>query len=454
MARSFLDSMVLRNAALAAGLRFEILSGESVAFRSATRIHIWQGGPYRRVGLALARRLTAEQVIGAEEGCAGASLALDVLRQFSDQRIVRTRGNKARPRVRPGGRSRPEFFGDPDAPYRTCIGFELWPGANPDSHGPGYYVYGKGVEGRDAMIGCGAEAVERQSVQAAKRRKCVRLSPAEIRECAVLPHLLVPPGEHGTGVPTHWTPTRSLVSGRRVFLPSGYCYSGLPARIAGDVLGDSTGCAAGPTVTAAAVNGFLEVMERDALRHWWIGRNPARPVRIESFASAFPGDVRRYLALRGRNLLVLDVSHTRHVPVFAALSFDRGGRGVLGACAHFEPESAMRGAILELGLALNWAGMCRVGSRGLAPAIGYQPGAPVDWSDFRTVEDYPGPVPGDAESRLDRAAALMREWRRDLLLLDVSQPGALYRTVRVTVPGLLRFNPGALYGLRTPERSE
>jgi ribosomal protein S12 methylthiotransferase accessory factor YcaO len=194
-------------------------------------------------------------------------------------------------------------------------------------------------------------------------------------------------------------------------------------------------------------------MERDALRNWWIGRKPARPVRIESFASAFPGDVRRYLALRERNLLVLDVSHTRYVPVFAALSFDRGGRGVLGACAHFEPESAMRGAILELGLALNWAGMCRVGSRGLAPAIGYQPGAPVDWSDVRTVEDYPGPVPADAESRLDRAAALMREWRRDLLLLDVSQPGALYRTVRVTVPGLLRFNPGALYGLRTPERS-
>ena len=88
-----------------------------------------------------------------------------------------------------------------------------------------------------------------------------------------------------------WSPVWSLRDGRFKYIPTSllyFFYSGPAAFQA-----DSNGCAAGNTLEEAIVQGFLELVERDAYAIWWYNRTRRAEVDLEP--------VRRFLRSRSAN---------------------------------------------------------------------------------------------------------------------------------------------------------
>ena len=67
-----------------------------------------------------------------------------------------------------------------------------------------------------------------------------------------------------------WSPVWSLRDKRFRYLPTTLLY--FFYRGPGAFLADSNGCAAGNTLEEAIVQGFLELVERDAYAIWWYNR--------------------------------------------------------------------------------------------------------------------------------------------------------------------------------------
>jgi len=442
MSASLIDSLVPPKLVLSDGFRFEILNQQASAFRSSTRLHLWSGGIYRDIGLAFDMGLGAEEILAIVAAKHGAPETVLALHRLTRASIVRHGSGNRDPR---NHGTAPEVFGDPAAPYRTLIAFERR-GNTAGTHGPGYYVYGRGRNVAVARTGCLAEAAERKSIHVARPRQIARIPAAKLGQAAVLPRSLLNPGEPGFDEePVDWTAAYSVASGRIRYVPAAYCFTNWNRGTR--IVANSTGCAAGPNAAAAALNGFFELVERDALRGWWLSGKPGRPVRTQDFESAVIDDVRRYLWGRGRRLFVLDITTVPQVPAFVALSFRSDGRGgVMGASAHFDALTAITSATLEMGLALNWSDLIRYGSRSLIPEIGPEWQGGVDWTRPRNAGDYPSMSDPDSTG-LARATGLMQDLGRDFLAVDLTWPGATFATVRVIVPGLRCFNPGTMYRL-------
>ena len=80
-----------------------------------------------------------------------------------------------------------------------------------------------------------------------------------------------------------WTPVWSLSSQEQRLLPSAYCYYGHPDIHRFFCTSDANGCASGNTIEEAILQGFLELVERDALAIWWYNRLRRPAVAAENF---------------------------------------------------------------------------------------------------------------------------------------------------------------------------
>jgi ribosomal protein S12 methylthiotransferase accessory factor len=76
-----------------------------------------------------------------------------------------------------------------------------------------------------------------------------------------------------------WSPVWSLRDQRFKYVPTSLLY--FFYRGPGAILADSNGCAAGNTLEEAIVQGFLELVERDAYAIWWYNRQ--RPRDLDQF---------------------------------------------------------------------------------------------------------------------------------------------------------------------------
>ena len=118
-----------------------------------------------------------------------------------------------------------------------------------------------------------------------------------------------------------WTPVWSLTSRESRYLPTAFCYFNAPQPDGEPFcIGDSNGNAAGNTLEEAVLQGFLELVERDAVALWWYNRVQRPEVDLESFGDPYLDRVRVYLREQGRELWVIDLTSDLKIPVFAALS--------------------------------------------------------------------------------------------------------------------------------------
>ncbi len=220
---------------------------------------------------------------------------------------------------------------------------------------------------------------------------------------------------------------------------------------------DSNGCAAGNTLEEAIVQGFLELVERDAYAIWWYNRSQRNQVDLSQFNDSYVRDLHSQLADAGRKLWVLDVTSDLGVPTYVAvLHWMQNGQENIefGSGAHFDKRIALLRTLTELNQFLS-IGLMGGGSGEKSSLDGTTPLYLKNYP-FLTPIDNPalpsGLKFGTLDNTRDQVLACVDIAKRaglDFLVLNQTRPDVEVPVVRVIVPGLRhfyrRFGPGRLY---------
>lgn len=253
-----------------------------------------------------------------------------------------------------------------------------------------------------------------------------------------------------------WSPVWSLRDERFKYLPTTllyFFYRGSAAFAA-----DSNGCAAGNTLEEAIVQGFLELVERDAYAIWWYNRLPRPELDLGQFDDPFVHDQRQKLAETGHRLWVLDVTSDLGVPTFVAVThWMQNGRENIefGSGAHFDMRIAVMRALTELNQFLS-LGLMGGGTGEKSSLDGTTPLCLQDHpfltpSGNALVQPDFGPKFSqfDTREQVTECVRLAKQAGFDFLVLDQTRPDIEVPVVRTIVPGLRhfyrRFAPGRLY---------
>jgi ribosomal protein S12 methylthiotransferase accessory factor len=254
-----------------------------------------------------------------------------------------------------------------------------------------------------------------------------------------------------------WSPVWSLRDQRFKFLPTSllYFFYGGPAALPAD----TNGCAAGNTLEEAIVQGFLELVERDAYAIWWYNRLRRPEVDLGHFNDSYVRDLQTQLADTGRRLWVLDVTSDLGVPTYVAILhwMQNGHENIeFGSGAHFDRRVALLRTLTELNQFLS-IGLMGGGTGEKSSLDGITP---------LHLQEYPFLIPsgnpvvetdspakfGPLETtrqQVDACVDIARRAGLDFLVLDHTRPDVEVPVVRVIVPGLRhfyrRFAPGRLY---------
>jgi bacteriocin biosynthesis cyclodehydratase domain-containing protein len=254
-----------------------------------------------------------------------------------------------------------------------------------------------------------------------------------------------------------WSPVWSLRDSRFKYLPTSllyFFYSG-PAAFPTD----TNGCAAGNTLEEAIVQGFLELVERDAYAIWWYNRLQRAEVDLGQFDDSYVRDLKIQLAETGRRLWVLDVTSDLGIPTFVAvLHWMQNSQENIefGSGAHFDRRIALLRALTELNQFLS-IGLMGGGTGEKSSLDGITPLHLEDYpfltpSGDPTIQPNSGSKVGSPDNTREQVIACVNVAKRaglDFLVLNQTRPDVEVPVVRVIVPGMRhfyrRFAPGRLY---------
>jgi oxazoline/thiazoline synthase len=340
--------------------------------------------------------------------------------------------------------------------------------------------YGKGSTAEQAEASALMEAIERysgifQGDEIRVTRRFTDFAPGD----AILPNDILlfsdaqarqdagSPGEPGEvqtapagfdrSAKIEWSPVWSLRDGRFKYVPTTllYFFYGGPDTFRAD----SNGCAAGNTIEEAIVQGFLELVERDAYAIWWYNRSQRAAVDLSQFDDSYVRDLHSQLADAGRKLWVLDVTSDLGVPTYVAILhwMQNGQENIeFGSGAHFDKRIALLRTLTELNQFLS-IGLMDGGS-GEKSSLDRVTPLRLQEYPFLTPSSHPIVLPGsDAQiGALDNTrnqvlacVDIARRAGLDFLVLNQTRPDVEVPVVRVIAPGLRhfyqRFAPGRLY---------
>ncbi len=264
-----------------------------------------------------------------------------------------------------------------------------------------------------------------------------------------------------------WTPVWSLTNECHKYLPTQFLYFNARAGEGCNTfycMSCSNGNASGNTLEEAVLQGFLELVERDATALWWYNMLPKPGVDIFSFGDAWFTDLAAHYDKMGRDLWALDITSDLGIPTFAAFSALRDGpeeRILFGLGCHLDARIALQRALAEmnqmLGIArekggqgeltiedeevLSWLTTAtRANQPYVVPDTGVSP---------RTRSDYPILYSGDLLEDIVECRRRVEERGMEVLVLDQTRPDIGMPVVKVIVPGLrhfwARYAPGRLY---------
>jgi bacteriocin biosynthesis cyclodehydratase domain-containing protein len=253
-----------------------------------------------------------------------------------------------------------------------------------------------------------------------------------------------------------WSPVWSLRDARFKYLPTSLLY--FFYRGAAAFAADSNGCAAGNTLEEAIVQGFLELVERDAYAIWWYNRLERPELDLGRFDDSYVRDLQNQLAQNGRRLWVLDVTSDLGIPTFVAVThWMQNGRENIefGSGAHFDARIALLRALTELNQFLSLGLM----GGGTGEKSSLDGATPLRLKDhpYLTPDGNPLVQPEfgskfghlDTREQVKACVSLAQRAGLDFLVLDQTRPDIEAPVVRVIVPGLRhfyrRFAPGRLY---------
>ncbi len=267
--------------------------------------------------------------------------------------------------------------------------------------------------------------------------------------------------------PIEWSPVWSLNGGGQRWLPTSYLYYGYPQRGGGVyAVADSNGNAAGTSREDAVLQGFFELVERDAVALWWYNRVQRPAIDLDAFAEPWIDRIRELYAGLAREVWALDLTSDFGIPVVGAVSrrTDKQAEDILVAFgAHLDPRIALLRALTEMNQFLP--AVLPIGSDGSGTYGAYDPEQEWWWRnatvaeatylrpDPRTTPSGPGRWPALAHDDLADDLALVErlvtERGMEMLVLDQTRPDIGLPVAKVIVPGMrhfwARFAPGRLY---------
>jgi len=340
-------------------------------------------------------------------------------------------------------------------------------------------VAGKGVTLEESRASCLAEAIERYSIQwhgdevrltACERdlegtafglRSLALWSPSQVRERKrwnreVGGFNWIPEWREQHDAEIDWTAVWSLTARCRRYVPSAYCYLYYPGS---PYFADSNGCASGNVLEEAIVQGFLELVERDALGIWWYNRLPRPAVLVDG---PMHNKIKREFAARGRTLTLLDLTSDFEISVFAAVSARENGTGILiGTGAHLDPEVGVHRAIGELCQVVETLDRRGTKRHGRLTTVEV---ALERWLRGENIRTHSYLVPSgqpmrlqaltdwsqpDLKDEIDWCVERARSLGLEVLVLDLTRRDLNFPVARVIVPGMrhcwARLAPGRLY---------
>jgi ribosomal protein S12 methylthiotransferase accessory factor len=349
---------------------------------------------------------------------------------------------------------------------------------------------GKGTSDVQARVSAIAEAIERYAGVWRGEEPSVLASYAELGAAAVQPYALMgysetqyrerdvrntPDGSRFHYIPEpfdetrplHWTPVWSLTGGGFRWVPATYCFYGHPdqQRWLFSTC-DSNGNAAGSTLEEAVLQGFLELVERDAVAMWWYNRVQRPGVDLGSFREPYLDALQEHYRRLGRELWVVDLTADLGIPVFGGISRRVGASAediVVGFGAHLDPRLALLRAVTEVNQFLP--AVQAQDARGNT-IYRFPEREAIDWWRTATIAENPYLLPhpelapttaatyadrstGDLRDDVELCVEAARARGLEVLVMDQSQPDVDMAVVKVLVPGMRhfwkRFGPGRLY---------
>jgi thiazole/oxazole-forming peptide maturase SagD family component len=279
---------------------------------------------------------------------------------------------------------------------------------------------GRGLSMQQAMIAAGAEALElraslaqRHAVDLAKLTRVEGFATLPARD--MLSGMIVP------------------VRAQEVFLD---CATTLSEPLSHDA--NSTGCAVGPSVEAAAEVALWECVERDAVALWWHGHAPARLVALDVIDALQPR-LFWWLHQRDRSTMLLDITTDIGLPAVAAIS--AGADGSIVAMG-----SAARPLLADAAL----AAVTEMVQTEVSMDLARQAGDPevLAWinhaSTKRQAQFQPkvgGSVTEAPPMTLDHLLRRLADLGHQALAVELTLPEDPMPCMRVLVPGLCAMGP-------------
>jgi bacteriocin biosynthesis cyclodehydratase domain-containing protein len=264
--------------------------------------------------------------------------------------------------------------------------------------------------------------------------------------------------------PIPWTPVWSLTEEREKLLPTQFLYFSGPTLSPEPRLrccrACSNGNAAGNNLEEAVLQGFLELVERDATAIWWYNRLPRPGVDFASFGQSYFTELTAHYDTLDRDLWALDLTHDLGIPVFAALSCRRETRGqvLFGLGCSLDPSVALLRACAELNQFISGIGPKAQAPLGNEETLRWLRTATVENQPYlapdpripvRRLGDFPNAASGDLLTDIQFGKRAVEAQGMEMLVLDLTRADAGMPVAKVIVPGLrhfwARFAPGRLY---------
>lgn len=271
-------------------------------------------------------------------------------------------------------------------------------------------------------------------------------------------------------LPLAWTPVWSLSQHQWQQVPTSYCYKYAPAELGWLYCrGDSNGNAAGNSLEEAILQGFLELIERDAVAIWWYNKIQRPGVSLTGIDDPFIDRMQHYYRNLGREFWLLDLTHDLGIPTFVALSRQINSQQNwmnYGLGCHLNAKIAAIRALTEMNQLLPHilkqveredrriesspdaanALFPKLSHLGLdaSPYLFPDPNLPL-----QTITNYSVPEWENLGDCLGFCLSQCQQLGLELLVHNLTRPDVGLPVVKVIVPGLRhfwpRFGPGRLY---------
>ncbi|WP_447915480.1 TOMM precursor leader peptide-binding protein [Delftia acidovorans] len=253
------------------------------------------------------------------------------------------------------------------------------------------------------------------------------------------PHAVAPSA--GQGEPLWWAPAWSLTADARRYLPLAFCLAHAPAQSQHHVGWTSNGCAAGNTREEAILQGFMELVERDAAAIWWYGQIRRPAIALQGIDQATRQRLDRSCGPQWSYWL-LDITHDFGIPVVVSVGCHaQTGQWAVGFGCSLDRALACERALTEISQLIA-AGKSFAVPEPLQAFL-----HPADSADAPPQQPAPlsghtpDTAPPDIAQAIARCVDIARGLGLETIVYDHSRPDIPVHTVKVVIPGLCHIWP-------------